>query len=674
MDKKQAAARYRELCAEIHHHNTLYHVYDRPEISDAAYDRLFRELLEIEKEFPELISPTSPSRRVGAPPLEKFTSVRHSVPMLSLENAFDEQEMRDFDERMRRFLARDETIEYVCEPKMDGVAVELVYRDGRLELGSTRGDGTTGEQITENLKTIPTIPLVLGKGCPPLLEVRGEVYMDLAAFQALNREREEEGQPSFANPRNAAAGSLRQLDSSVTAKRPLQICCYGVGLVDGPLPETHYQMLQQLHRWGLRVHLDKIRPARGIDEVLACFRDLEEKREQLPFEIDGMVVKVNSLDLQHELGEKTRTPRWAIAWKFPPRQAETEVEDIVLQVGRTGAITPVAQLRPVEVSGVTVSRASLHNWDEIARLDVRIGDRVVVERAGDVIPDVVKVLPEHRTGSERKVPLPETCPACGGPVVKLEGEVVPRCQELSCPARVLEALKHFVSRRAMDIDGLGERTLQQLLDRGLVRSMADLYRLTREDLLDCERMGEKSSDNLLTAVAASKERPLARFLYALGIRHVGEHLARVLARQFGSLEELAAAGREQLLAIHEVGPQVADSVVDFFRKERNRQILDELRQAGVVPWAEARRTGGPLTGKTFVFTGTLVQFKRKEAQDMVEALGGRASGSVSKKTDYVVAGSEAGSKLDRARELGVAVLSEDEFRQLLERMRADGTD
>jgi DNA ligase (NAD+) len=674
MDKEQAASRYRELCAEIHHHNTLYHVYDRPEISDAAYDRLFRELLEIEKEFPELISPTSPSMRVGAPPLEKFTSVRHSVPMLSLENAFDEQEMRDFDERIRRFLARDETIEYVCEPKMDGVAVELVYRDGLLELGSTRGDGTTGEQITENLKTIPTIPLVLEKGSPPLLEVRGEVYMDLAAFQALNREREEEGQPSFANPRNAAAGSLRQLDSAVTAKRPLQICCYGVGLVEGPLPATHYQMLEQLRRWGLRVHLDKIRPARGIDEVIACFRELEEMREQLPFEIDGLVVKVNNLDLQRELGEKTRTPRWAIAWKFPPRQSETEVEDIVLQVGRTGAITPVAQLRPVEVSGVTVSRASLHNWDEIARLDVRIGDRVVVERAGDVIPDVVKVLPEHRTGSERQVPLPETCPACGGPVVKLEGEVVPRCQELSCPARVLEALKHFVARRAMDIDGLGEQTLRQLLDRGLVRSMADLYLLTREDLLGCERMGEKSSDNLLTAIAASKERPLARFLYALGIRHVGEHLARVLARQFGSLEELAAADREQLLAIHEVGPQVADSVVDFFRKERNRQILDELRQAGVVPRAEARRTGGPLTGKTFVFTGTLVQFKRKEAQDMVEALGGRASGSVSKKTDYVVAGSEAGSKLDRARELGVAVLSEDEFRQLLERMGADGTD
>jgi DNA ligase (NAD+) len=674
MNKDQAAVRYRELCAEIHRHDTLYHVYDRPEITDAAYDRLLRELLEIEGRFPELTSPTSPSLRVGAPPLDKFVSVAHSVPMLSLENAFDEQEMREFDERIRRFLAREETIEYVCEPKMDGVAVELVYRDGRLELGSTRGDGTTGEKITENLKTIPTIPLVLGETGPPLLEVRGEVYMDLAAFRALNREREEEGQPGFANPRNAAAGSLRQLDSAVTAKRPLQICCYGVGLVEGSLPATHYQLLEQLHRWGLRVHLDKIRLARGVDEVLAFYRELEETREQLPFEIDGLVVKVNSLDLQRELGEKTRTPRWAIAWKFPPRQAVTEVEDIVLQVGRTGAITPVARLRPVEVSGVTVSRASLHNWDEIARLDVRIGDRVVVERAGDVIPDVVQVLPEHRTGSERQVPLPETCPACGGPVVKLEGEVVPRCQELSCPARVLEALKHFVARRAMDIDGLGERTLVQLLDRGLVRSPADLYRLSRVELLSCERMGEKSSDNLLAAIAASKERSLDRFLYALGIRHVGEHLARVLARQFGSLEELAAADREQLLAIHEIGPQVADSVVDFFAKERNRQILDELRETGVVPRAEAKRTGGPLTGKTFVFTGTLVRFKRKEAQELVEQLGGRAAGSVSKKTDYLVAGDEAGSKLDRARELGVAVLSEEEFGQLLERMGENGTD
>jgi DNA ligase (NAD+) len=541
-------------------------------------------------------------------------------------------------------------------------------------LGSTRGDGVTGEKITENLRTISTIPLELGDECPSLFEVRGEIYMDLAAFRNLNREREEEGLAVFANPRNASAGSLRQLDSSITARRPLQICCYGVGQIEGPLPATHYQLLELLHRRGLRVHLDKIWLARGIDEVIGCFRQLEEIREQLPFEIDGMVVKVNRLDLQRELGEKTRTPRWAIAWKFPPRQAVTEVEDIVLQVGRTGAITPVARLRPVEVSGVTVSRASLHNWDEIARLDVRIGDRVVVERAGDVIPDVVRVLPEHRTGDERQVALPETCPSCGGPVTKLEGEVVPRCQELSCPARVLEALKHFVSRRAMDIDGLGEKTLEQLLQRSLVRSPADLYRLTKEDLLACERMGERSSDNLLLAIEASKLRSLDRLLHALGIRHVGEHLARLLARQFGSLGELAAANRDQLLAIHEIGPQVADSVVDFFARDRNRRILEELQRAGVEPQAEARRAGGPLTGKSFVFTGSLVHFKRKQAQEMVEQMGGRAAGSVSKKTDYVVAGSDAGSKLDRARELGVTILSEEEFGQLLERMGENGQD
>jgi DNA ligase (NAD+) len=674
MNKDQAAIRHRELCGELHRHNTLYHVYDQPEISDAAYDRMFRELQEIEKQFPELAGPTSPSQRIGAPPLDKFESVRHSLPMLSLENAFDEAEMREFDERIRRFLARNEPVAYVCEPKMDGVAVELVYRGGRLEIGSTRGDGVTGEKITENLKTIATVPLVLDEDCPSLLEVRGEVYMDLAAFRSLNREREEEGLAVFANPRNASAGSLRQLDSSITARRPLQICCYGVGQIDGPLPATHYRLLQQLHGWGLRVHMDRIRPARGIDEVVACFRELEKIREQLPFEIDGMVVKVDSLDLQRELGEKTRTPRWAIAWKFAPRQAVTEVEDIQLQVGRTGAITPVAHLRPVEVSGVTVSRASLHNWDEMERLDVRIGDQVVVERAGDVIPDVVRVLTEKRTGEERIVPLPETCPACGGPVVKLEGEVVPRCQELSCPARVLEALKHFVSRRAMDIDGLGEKTLEQLLQRGLVNSIVDLYRLTKEDLLGCERMGDKSSDNLLQAIEASKQRTLDRLLYALGIRHVGEHLARLLARQFGSLKELTTADREQLLAIHEVGPQVAESVVDFFAKERNRQILEELADLGVSPKAETRRAGGPLSGKSFVFTGSLVHFKRKEAQELVERHGGRAAGSVSKKTDYVVAGSDAGSKLDRARELGITILSEEEFGRMLERIGENGED
>jgi DNA ligase (NAD+) len=666
MNKTRDERRYRQLCDELHRHNVLYYTHDRPEISDAEYDRLFRELLELEKAHPGLVSPSSPSHRVGAAPLDQFTPVRHGLPMLSLENALDEEELRDFDARVRRFLSRDEPVRYVCEPKIDGVAVELVYRHGILEVGSTRGDGTTGEGITENLRTIPSIPLVLSGDAPELLEVRGEVYIDLADFQAFNQEREEEGLQVFANPRNAAAGSLRQLDSAVTAKRPLKMFCYGRGRLSGEPPAGHYALLQRLQTWGLRVNLEYTRIFDGIEAVVDYFRQMQELRDRLPYEIDGLVVKVDDLALQRELGEKTRTPRWAIACKFAPRQAVTLVEDIILQVGRTGAITPVAQLKPVEVSGVTVSRASLHNWDEIARLDVMIGDTVVVERAGDVIPDVVKVLPEHRTGAERSVPLPQTCPACGGPVVKLEGEVVPRCQELSCPARLLESIKHFVSRRAMDIDGLGERTLEQLLNRGLINSVADLYHLTKNDLLGCERFADKSAEKLVKAIAASKNRPLGRFLFALGIRHVGEHLANLLARQFGSLDELAQAKHNDLLAVHEVGPQVADSVTDFFQKPRNRQILDDLLAAGVTPQAEEKRSGGPLTGKTFVFTGSLTMFSRKQAQDTVERLGGRASGSVSKKTDYVVAGEAAGSKLDKARQLGIPILTEEEFLQRIE--------
>jgi DNA ligase (NAD+) len=665
MNKEQARSRHAELCTELHRHNYLYYVLDRPEISDAEYDRMLRELLELEREFPELATADSPSQRVGAPPLEKFPSHRHSVPMLSLENAFDEAEMREFDARVRRFLSTSDEIDYVCEMKLDGVAVELVYRDGLLAVGSTRGDGTVGEQVTENLKTIRTIPLVLQPPCPSLLEVRGEVYMDLKDFQAFNREREEEGEPTFANPRNSTAGSLRQLSSKVTAQRPLKIFCYGIGNVEGELPATHLEILQRLRQWGLRVNLEETRRVRGIEGVLDYYRDLAKRREALPFEIDGVVVKVDNLALQRELGEKSRSPRWAIACKFAPRQAETVIEEVQLQVGRTGAITPVARLRPVEVSGVTVSRASLHNWDEIERLGVRRGDHVVVERAGDVIPDVVRVLPEKRTGAEEAIPFPDTCPECGSPVARLEGEVVPRCQGLSCPARLRESIKHFASRGAMDIDGLGDRYIDQLLRLGLVGDVADLYRLTREDFFRFERMGDKLAENLLDAIAASKRRPLSRFLYALGIRHVGEHLAKVLARQFGSLEALAKTGRDELLAIHEVGPQVADSVVNFFQSQRNREILNKLLEAGVSPKEEERRAGGPLSGKTFVFTGALTRFSRKEAQEMVERLGGRAAGSVSKKTDYVVAGEEAGSKLDKARELGVSVLSEEAFLEMM---------
>lgn len=665
MEKKSARLRHTELCSLLHHHSHRYYVLDLPEITDAEYDRLFRELLNLEKTFPELETTDSPSRRIGAPPLDKFEPAPHSLPMLSLENAFNEAEIREFDLRVRRFLSTDKEIDYVCEMKMDGVAVELVYKNGTLQTGSTRGDGNTGENITANLKTIPTVALALRPGHPELLEVRGEVFMDLDPFRDFNREREEEGLPVFANPRNATAGSLRQLDSSVTAKRPLKIFCYGVGLIEGAEPQTHAELLESLQDWGLRVNLGETRVVRGSEGVIQYYTELAARRDVLPYEIDGVVVKINDLSLQRELGEKSRTPRWAIACKFPPRQATTIIEDIQLQVGRTGAITPVAHLRPVTVSGVTVSRASLHNWDEIARLGVRIGDHVVVERAGDVIPDVVRVLTEKRTGTERELPLPEACPACGSPAHKLEGEVVPRCQGMDCPARIKEAIKHFAARGRMDIDGLGDRYIDQLLRLGLVSSVADLYNLRREDLFKFERMGEKLAENLLQAIEASKSRPLSCFLSALGIRHVGEHIAKLLARQFGSMEALSCATREELLGLHEVGPQVAESVLDFFASPRNREILARLSASGVAPLSEQRRAGGPLSGKTFVFTGTLTRFNRNQAQEMVEALGARAAGSVSKKTHYLVAGSDAGSKLTKARDLGIQILDEDQFLELM---------
>lgn len=671
MDRNQAAQRHIELCAALHRHSYLYYALDRPEISDSQYDQLLHELLSIERAFPDLISFDSPSQRVGSPPLERFPLLRHTLPMLSLDNARNESELFDFDHRIRKETGLSDPVEYVCEVKLDGLAVELIYVDGLLVNGATRGDGTTGEQIIENLRTIPSVPLRLIGDPPKRLEVRGEVYIDKAAFQSWNRELEENGATTFANPRNAAAGSLRQLDSRITAKRPLTIFCYGLGQIADYLGTDHFTTLHKLRDFGLRVNLSETRLATGPEEVIACYRSLLARREELPYEIDGMVVKVNSMALQRDLGEKSRSPRWAIAFKFPPRQAITTVVDIQLQVGRTGAITPVAILDPVEVSGVTVCRASLHNWDEIARLDVRIGDQVIVERAGDVIPDIVQVVLEARNGLEKELPLPKSCPECGSPVVRLAEEVIPRCQGLACPAQLKESLRHFASRNAMDIDGLGERYVEQLLKLKLVTNVADLYSLTQNDLFRFERMGEKLAENLLSAIEESKTRSLARLLFALGIRHVGVHLAGVLARQFGSLPALERATLDELLAIHEVGPQVAQSVINFFASSRNREILDQLLASGVAPQTEVKRSGGPLTGKTFVFTGTLSRFGRKEAQERVEHLGGRASGSVSKKTDYVVAGEEAGSKLEKALGLGITILSEDAFEQLLTRMESD---
>ena len=655
--------RHADLCAEITRHNRLYYELDAPQISDVEYDRLFHELLDLEAAHPELVIPGSPSQRVGSTPLEKFAPVRHVLPMLSLKNVKNETEFAEFDKSIRgTFLAQTGDIEYLCEMKLDGLAVELTYEAGRLVAGSTRGDGYTGENILDNLRTVAGLPQQLTSPCPRLVDVRGEVYMELAAFQNLNRHQEAAGARPFANPRNAAAGSLRQLDAAVTAGRPLRLFCYGVGRLEGATPLTHLELLHLMQQWGLPVNLAGTATVRDALAVLGHYRQLLSRRDTLPFEIDGAVVKVNSLALQRELGEVSRAPRWAVAFKFPPRQAETVVEAIALQVGRTGAITPVAHLRPVEVSGVMVSRASLHNWDEINRLDVRIGDHVIVERAGDVIPDVVRVLVDRRNGNEQTVPLPDSCPECGGRVRKADSEVVPRCSNQHCPAQALQRLRHFVSRNAMDIEGLGEKQLVQLLDRGRIEDVADLYRLGNDDLFAMERMGDVLAGKLLQAIDASRTQPLSRLLYALGIRHVGEHTARILAKRFSTLDQLAGADREQLKQIPEVGEKVAEAIVDYFSDPANLLLLEKLRQSGVAPTPVATiLQAGPLHGLTFVITGSLTRMSRDEAESLVESLGGRAAGSVSKKTDYLVAGNNAGSKLDRARELGIKVLNEEQF-------------
>jgi len=669
MDPITALDRIAFLCAEIERHNRLYFENDAPEISDVDYDALFRELRQLEAQFPALLRPDSPTARVGSRPLEKFFQVTHRLPMLSLDNAFSDEDIAEFDRRLRKELGLGEKvgIAYVCEPKMDGLAVELVYENGLLVQGSTRGDGVIGEDITANLKTVRDIPLRLRSNNPPqLLEVRGEIYLPLEPFRRLNLEREENGEPPFANPRNAAAGSLRQLDPKITARRPLTLFCYAPGLVEGYDFASQTEFLAAIPAWGLPANTLARRVA-GVAGIAAFYQEMAAMRDALPYEIDGVVVKVDSFALQRELGEKSRAPRWAIAWKFPPRQAVTVVEEIIASVGRTGVITPTAHLRPVEVSGVTVSRATLHNWEEMERKDIRIGDTVVIERAGDVIPAVVRVVVEQRSGSERLLPIPETCPECGSPVVKITGEVAVRCLGLACPAQIRESIIHFASRHAMDIDGLGEKYIDQLLRLGLVHNVADLYGLTAADLMRFERMGDKLAENLLGAIEASKQRELDTFIFALGIRHVGEQTAKLLAGAFGSLENLLAASEEELQAVREIGPQVARSIAAFFTAEENRRVIARLLAAGVSPSVTQKRVGGRFTGKTFVFTGALERCSRNEAQKLVEDEGGHAAGSVSKKTDYVVAGAEAGSKLEKARALGVKVLSEEEFLQMMEK-------
>ena len=669
MERYEAERQIEKLRQQLDHHNYRYYVLDDPQITDAEYDQLMRRLQELEAAFPDLITPDSPTQRVGPTPLEAFGTVLHSLPMLSLDNAFSAVEVRDFDARIRRQLGQSASIEYVAEPKIDGLAVELVYIDGLFVQGSTRGDGVRGEDITQNLRTIKTIPLRLITGAhgamPQRLEARGEVYMAKRDFQRLNARREEEGEPTFANPRNASAGSLRQLDARITAGRPLAMFCYGVGRVEGVTFETHWDVLQSLARWGFKIN-PHITTCQGIEAALAYYERLREQREELPYEIDGVVLKVNALALQATLGTRSRSPRWALAYKFEPKQAVTRVKAITVQVGRTGALTPVALLEPVQVAGVEVSRASLHNPDEVARKDVRTGDWVMVQRAGDVIPEIVEVLKERRTGEEKPFEMPLRCPICGSAVVRLADEVVPRCVGLSCPAKLKESIVHFASKRAMDIDGLGDKTVDQLVERGLVKDIGDLYFLTKDDMLKLERLADKSASNLIGAVERSKQTTLPRFLYALGIRHVGEHVADVLAREYPDWQALQCATYDELQSIHEIGPRIAQSIVAFFQDAGNQGVLEKLQRGGV----RATRLQHPaidqsLRGKTLVFTGELQAHTRADAKRLVEARGGRVTSSVSRNTSYVVAGRDAGSKLDQARKLGVSVLTEEEFQALL---------
>ena len=670
MDQKnippQVVSRVAELREQLNYHNYRYYVLDDPVISDAEFDRRMAELTRLEEDY-GLATPDSPTQRVGAQPLDKFETVSHRQPMLSLENAFSEAEAREFDDRLKRFLRTAEEFPYVLEPKMDGCAVELVYENGRLTTGSTRGDGHRGENVTQNLKTIHTIPLSLlteVAPAPELLEVRGEVYMDLSEFKKFNEERLARGEPAFANPRNAAAGSLRQLDPRITAARPLKIYCYGVGEVRGRNFDTHWEVLQILKQWGLRVN-PLIARCRGIEAAIAYHRDLEHRRHGLPYEIDGMVVKVDPLTLQERLGAKSRSPRWALAYKFAATQATTRVLAIEVNVGRTGAVTPMAVMEPVEVGGVTVSRATLHNEDEVAKKDVRVGDTVLVQRAGDVIPEVVKVIMEERPPDAQPFQMPGNCPVCDSLLVRPEGEKVTRCPNSDCVASLTRGIQHFAGKSAMDIDGLGEKIVQQLVEVGLVKDVGDLYHLTEGDLIPLERFAAKSARNIVSAIQASKEVPLRRLINALGIRYVGEATAQLLARHFPSLDKLMAADQEELLHVEGVGEQVAASLQDFFANDRNQALLKKLTEAGVRGLPPETQAASPLAGKTFVFTGGLANLSRDEAKAMVAARGGKVTSSVSAKTDYVVAGADPGSRLAKAQELGVTILDEAEFGELI---------
>lgn len=666
-EKNQLLAEAVRLRTEIRHHEYLYYVLDAPEITDAEYDRLMVRLREIESQWPEEVPEDSPTQRVGGKVSPEFTEVRHLTPLLSLSNAFSEAELRAFDERVHSGLPADSKVEYVMEPKIDGLACSLIYENGRLVRAATRGDGVTGENVTANVRTIRSIPLVLkvpeGEQVPELLDVRGEVYMPRHEFMRLNEERAEAGESEFANPRNAAAGSLRQLDPQVTAKRSLSFFAYYVG--DGA-KEKHSDSLAMLTGYGFKVS-ENYRVVGSIDEALAYISEFNEKRAGLSYDTDGAVIKVNAVYQQRILGATGKDPRWAIAFKYPPEQAETTMEDIVWRVGRTGVLTPTAVLTPVKLSGSTVSRATLHNVDFIKEKDIRIGDRVVINKAGEIIPEVLRVVVEKRTGEENPVAIPTVCPECGWQVERPENEAAIRCTNPHCPALGREGLIHFVSRDAMNIDGCGPSVINQLMDAGLVKDAADLYNLTRDDLVQLERMGEKSADNLLQALEASKENEMDRLLFALGIRHVGAKVARLLAAEFGSMEKLLTAEPEQLAAIRDIGSKIAESVVTWLSVPANRDLLERLAAVGLKMdfTQQAADTTNPFYGKTLVFTGNLPTLGRAEAKTMAQDVGAKVSGSVSRKTDYVVAGAEAGSKLEKAQQLGVTVIDEAQFLQML---------
>ncbi|MGB4287481.1 MAG: NAD-dependent DNA ligase LigA [Tepidanaerobacteraceae bacterium] len=666
MDRVQVEGRIKELRELINHHNYLYYVLDNPQISDAEYDKLMRELIDLESQFPELVTPDSPTQRIGGEPLPAFERVTHREAMISLADAFNEGELRDFHRRV--VAAVGEQVEYVVELKIDGLAISLTYENGILVTAATRGDGTVGEDVTQNVKTIKSVPLRLNlppDKTPPLIEVRGEIYIPKEDFLKLNQEREDMELPTFANPRNAAAGSIRQLDPKIAAQRPLSTFMYGIGYREGIEFESHYEVLEFYKTCGFRVN-PYIKLFKSFDDVVAYCMSWREKRDSLPYEIDGMVIKVNSLLQQQILGSTTKNPRWAIAYKFPAEQKVTVIEDIIVSVGRTGILTPNAVLRPINIAGSTVSRATLHNEDYIKEKDIRIGDSVILQKAGDIIPEVVEVIKERRTGREKEFKMPNRCPECGSETVRLPGEAAHRCTGVACPAQIRRSIIHFASRDAMDIRGLGPAVVSLLLSAGLVKDASDIYFLKREDLIPLERMGEKSADNLIKAIQDSKKQPLSRLIYALGIPFIGSKASFLLAEALGSMDKLQTATYDELIKIPEIGSKMAESIITFFKQEQTKKLLTRLEEAGV-NMEERRQVEGPkpLENLTFVLTGTLEKYSRKEAKEIIENLGGRVTGSVSKKTDYVVVGKDPGSKYDKAVELGVKIIDENEFDKLI---------